>query len=116
MITGIENVTFKVSDLGRACDFFEQQLGLKVVYRDDKARWAEVDAGALHIGLQQAEPAGGGCNPVVSLRVENLDETVAALRARGVEFASGIISSDAGRSITVRDPDGNQLDLFEPAD
>ncbi|MCS7049610.1 MAG: VOC family protein, partial [Verrucomicrobiae bacterium] len=80
MITGIENVTFKVSDLGRACDFYEQQLGLKVVYRDDAARWAEVDAGALHIGLQQSEPAGGGHNPVVSLRVENLDETIAGLR------------------------------------
>lgn len=116
MITGIENVTFKVSDLGRACEFYEQQLGLKVVYRDETAHWAEVDAGALHIGLQQAEQAGGGCNPVVSLRVENLDETVAGLRARGVEFVGDIVMSEAGRSITVRDPDGNQFDLFEPAE
>jgi predicted enzyme related to lactoylglutathione lyase len=116
MITGIEIVTFKVADLDRACDFYEKKLGLKVAYRDDAAKWAEIDGGALHLGLQQAEDAGGGRNPFLSFSAEDLDATVATLRERGVELVGDIVTSDVGRTITVKDPDGNQFELFEPGD
>jgi len=116
MITGIEIVTFKVADLGRACDFYENKLGLKVAYRDDAAKWAEIDGGALHLGLQQADEAGGARNPFLSFSAEDLDATVATLRERGVELVGDIVSSDVGRTITVKDPDGNQFELFEPGD
>lgn len=113
MITGIENVVFKVSDLGRAVDFYEKSLGLPVAYRDDAAQWAEIDLGAIHLGLQQTEPFGGGRNPYVSLAVEDLSGTVAVLKERGVEFVGEIVTESFGCLITVKDPDGNQFELFE---
>jgi catechol 2,3-dioxygenase-like lactoylglutathione lyase family enzyme len=116
MITGIENVVFKVSDLGRACDFYTNSLGLKLAYKDEPAQWAEVDLGAIHLGLHQAAPFGGARNPFVSLATEDLATTVATLRARGVEFVGDIVEEEFGRTITVKDPDGNQFELFEPAD
>ncbi len=116
MITGIEIIVFKVSDLKRACDYYENKLGLKVAYRDDAAGWAEVDLGAIHLGLHQAPPNGGGRNPYLSLATEDLDGTVAALRQRGVGFVGEITTEEFGRFITVQDPDGNAFELFESAD
>ncbi len=113
MITGIENVVFKVADLNRACAFYEKSLGLKVAYRDDAAQWAEIDLGAIHLGLQQAEPHGGARNPYVSLAVEDLDGTITTLKQRGVEFVGAVVTDSVGRTITVKDPDNNQFELFE---
>src|SRR3990172_8689666 len=110
MITGIETIVFKVSDLKQACEFYEKQLGLKVAYRDDAAQWAEVDLGAIHLGLHQAEPHGGARNPYVSLAVDDLDATVAELKGRGVEFVGDVVTESVGRMITVKDPDNNQFE------
>ena len=66
--------------------------------------------------MHQAEPFGGGRNPFVSLSVDDLDGTVAALRERGVEFVGDVTSQSFGRQITVRDPDGNQFELVELGD
>jgi len=116
MINGIEIVVFKVSDLGRAVEFYEQKLGLKLAYKDDAEHWAEVDAGAIHLGLHQAEPFGGARNPFVSFRVDDLDATVATLRERGVEFVGEVVTDAVGRNVTVKDPDNNQFELFEPGE
>ena len=116
MITGIENVVFKVADLGRAVEFYEKSLGLTVAYRDDAAGWAEIDLGAIHLGLQQAEPAGGGTNPYLNLAVEDLDGTMTLLKERGVELVGEVATDAVGRSVTVKDPDGNQFVLFEPGE
>ncbi len=116
MITGIETVVFKVADLARACEFYEKKLGLKIAYKDAAANWAEVDLGAIHLGLHQSQPAGGGRNPYVSMAVDDLNGTVATLRERGVEFVGDVTNESFGRMITVRDPDGNQFELFEPGE
>ena len=116
MINGIDAVVFKVSDLNRACDFYQNQLGLALAYKDEDSQWAEIDLGAIHLGLHQAEPFGGGRNPFVSLSVDDLDDTVAALKQRGVEFVGEIVVQPFGRQITVRDPDGNQFELTEMGD
>jgi metallothiol transferase len=114
MIKGIANVVFKVSDITRSCDFFEKKLGLKIAYRE--ANWAEVDLNAVHLGLMQAEPAGGARNPFLSLLVDDINATVATLKERGVEFSGDIKDEPFGKLITVNDPDGNQFDLFEAAE
>ena len=114
MIKGIANVVFKVSDINRSCDFFEKSLGLKIAYREEN--WAEVDLDSIHLGLHQTEPAGGARNPFLSLLVDDLNGTVATLKERGVQFNGDIKDEPFGKLITVNDPDGNQFDLFEPAE
>ncbi|NQU11981.1 VOC family protein [bacterium] len=116
MINGIDALVFKVSDLNRACEFYQNALGLDLAYKDEESQWAEVNLGAVHLGLHQAEPFGGGRNPFISLAVDDLEATVAALKQRGVEFVGEVTSQPFGRQVTVRDPDGNQFELVEGSD
>ena len=53
-------------------------------------------------------------HPLV-LRTHDLDGAVAALRTAGVPFRNNIESGPAGRQIQIEDPDGNPVELFEPA-
>jgi glyoxylase I family protein len=61
---------------------------------------------------QSQEP--GGWNRLV-LRVEDLAARVAALRERGARFRTDIIAGPGGKQIQLLDPDGNPIELFEPA-
>jgi predicted enzyme related to lactoylglutathione lyase len=52
---------------------------------------------------------------MLNLRVEGLDGLVAALRAAGIEVAVDPETSPNGRFARLSDPDGNPLELWEPA-
>ncbi len=116
MLKQLVSVTFSVRDLDRACDFYASMLGLKLAYRNKKTGWAEFDLGPARLALQQREPYGGGANPLVTIRVTNIDRTVATLKQRGVAFENnGVIHDDFfGRWVHCKDIDGNVLNLFEP--
>jgi len=60
----------------------------------------------------QQEP--GGWNRVV-LRVENLPAWVSVLKSQGVRLRNEMEVGPGGRQIQVEDPDGNPIELFEPA-
>jgi glyoxylase I family protein len=61
---------------------------------------------------QQQEP--GGWNRLV-LAVDDLAATVASLRQNGARFRNEILSGPGGKQIQLLDPDGNPIELFEPA-
>ena len=46
--------------------------------------------------------------------LENLDSSVAALRAAGVRFRSGMIEGVGARQVIIEDPSGNPVELFSP--
>jgi glyoxylase I family protein len=56
----------------------------------------------------------GGSNRVV-LRVQELPAIVSALRAAGVPLRNATETGPAGSQIQVLDPDGNPVELFQPA-
>jgi glyoxylase I family protein len=61
---------------------------------------------------QQQEP--GGWNRVV-LRVTGLPELIAVLKKAGLRFRNELETGPGGRQIQLEDPDGNPIELFEPA-
>ena len=61
---------------------------------------------------QQQEP--GGWNRIV-LRVKDLPALVESLGKGGVRFRNTVETGPGGRQIQVEDPDGNAIELFEPA-
>jgi glyoxylase I family protein len=61
---------------------------------------------------RQQEP--GGWNRVV-LRVADLPALIAMLTKAGVHFRNEMEVGPNGRQIQVEDPDGNPIELFEPA-
>jgi glyoxylase I family protein len=63
-------------------------------------------------GGRRQEP--GGWNRIV-LQVEDLPSVVERMRRAQVSFRNQIESGPGGRQIQLEDPDGNPIELFEPA-
>jgi catechol 2,3-dioxygenase-like lactoylglutathione lyase family enzyme len=62
-----------------------------------------------------AKPVPGGWNRIV-IEVDDLDTTVAALRAQGARFRNEPIAGPGGRQVLAEDPSGNPVELFEGRD
>jgi glyoxylase I family protein len=51
----------------------------------------------------------------VVLKVSNLPGFIAALKSAGIRFRNDMEKGPGGRQIQIEDPDGNPIELFEPA-
>jgi glyoxylase I family protein len=61
---------------------------------------------------QAQEP--GGWNRVM-LQVADLPAAMEVLKKAGVRFRNEVEAGPGGKQIQLQDPDGNPLELFEPA-
>jgi len=123
--TAFHGVRYIVADVERAVDFYTTQLGFSLEHQKLPA-FATVALGALKIHLSGPDASGsrplpdggqqspGGSNRVV-LRVDNLSAAIEALRHAGATFRNDMETGPAGKQIQVLDPDGNPVELFEPA-
>ncbi len=103
MIRGVANIWMPVQNIDRAVDFYETVLGLPVVKRDGP--WAEIDANGVMVGLNGREPEGAGSEggPVLTFQTESsLEDAVADLKGRGVEFPAEISEHYWGRLATFK--------------
>jgi glyoxylase I family protein len=114
-----------VQDVARAIAFYTQHLGFRLEHQQLPA-FANVSLGDAKILLsgpgasgsrpmpngQSQEP--GGWNRVV-LKVADLPAFIDTLTNAGVHFRNQMETGPGGRQIQVEDPDGNPIELFEPA-
>ena len=124
-ITGFHGVRYLVTDVERAIEFYTKHLGFRVEHQHLPA-FATVAYGPLKMHLSGPDASGsrplpgggrqnpGGSNRVV-LRVEDLQGLINTLQSAGVQFRNAIETGPAGKQIQVQDPDGNPVELFEPA-
>jgi catechol 2,3-dioxygenase-like lactoylglutathione lyase family enzyme len=115
-------VRYFVEDLDAAVAFycghldFEPELTpsprFAMLYRGDLRLLLSVP-GEPHALPDGTLPEPGGWNRI-SLRVADLDASVAALRARGARFRNDIVTGVAVRQVLLQDPSGNLVELFEP--
>jgi glyoxylase I family protein len=118
-------VRYQVADVGRSVKFYVEQLGFKLEHQQLPA-FANVSLGALHLLLSGPGASGsrpmrdgarqepGGWNRIV-LRVANLTDVIAELEKSGLRLRSQMEVGPGGRQIQLLDPDGNPIELFEPA-
>lgn len=118
-------VRYQVADISRSVAFYTQHFGFRVG-RQQPPAFANVSLGPLHLLLSSTGASGsrplpdgrrqepGGWNRIV-LRVPDLPSGVDALRKAGVRFRNEIEVGPGGRQIQIEDPDGNPIELFEPA-
>jgi len=123
--TAFHGVRYIVADVERAVEFYTTQLGFALEHQKLPA-FATVSLGALKILLSGPEASGsrplpdgaqqspGGSNRIV-LRVDDLHKAIEALRHAGATFRNTMETGPAGSQIQVLDPDGNPVELFEPA-
>jgi glyoxylase I family protein len=124
-ITGFHGVRYIVTDVKRAIDFYTNSLGFGLEHQQLPA-FATVALGPLKVHLSGPGASGsrplptgerqdpGGSNRIV-LRVSELPPVIEALRSSGATFRNSMETGPAGRQIQVEDPDGNPVELFEPA-
>jgi glyoxylase I family protein len=124
-VTAFHGVRYLVTDVQRAIDFYTTHLGFSLEHEQIPA-FAAVACGSLKILLSGPGASGsrplpgnkpqkpGGFNRVV-LRVEDLPAVIESLRGAGVRFRNSMETGPGGKQIQVLDPDGNPVELFEPA-
>ena len=124
-IKAVHGVRYQVKDVARAVAFYTQCLGFTLKHQQLPA-FANVALGGMDILLsgpgasgsrqmpngQQQEP--GGWNRIV-LKVTDLAACIATLRDAGVTLRNEMEVGPGGRQIQIEDPDGNPVELFEPA-
>lgn len=113
MILRVWDVTFTVSNLEQAVDFYGRVLGLPKKYQF--SNYAGFDCGGVEIGLVPgdvaAHPAGA---PVVDLLVQDMDTSCRLLSGKGVRFLKEPHDTAwGGRIALFADPDGNMLQLVQ---
>jgi glyoxylase I family protein len=125
LINAVHGVRYQVKDVARAVAFYTQQLGFTLKHQQLPA-FAAVSLTGVDILLsgpgasgsrqmpngRQQEP--GGWNRIV-LKVTDLPACIAAIKDAGVTLRNEMEVGPGGRQIQIEDPDGNPVELFEPA-
>ena len=124
-VEGLWGVRYQVKNVDRSLNFYTQHLGFKLDQKNLPA-FAQVSAGDLKLILsgpgasgsrpmpdgRQQEP--GGWNRVI-LQVKDLPASIESLKKAGLRFRNEMEAGPGGKQIQLEDPDGNPIQLFEPA-
>ena len=125
IVLSLWGVRYQVKDVKRSIDFYTKQLGFKVDMQNLPA-FGQVSVGNLKLILSGPGASGsrpmpdgrqqqpGGWNRVV-LQVSDLRARIETLKKAGVQFRNEMEAGPGGTQIQIEDPDGNPLELFEPA-
>ena len=123
-IERLDHLVLTVADLGKTVDFYTRVLGMEAVTFGG-GRTA-LTFGRSKINLHQAghefEPKAHRATPgsadVCLIVEDSLDDVVAELTATGVAIVEGPVDRTGAtgpiRSVYVRDPDGNLVELSVP--
>ena len=119
-VTGTHHVALFTSDLERMRAFYVDTLGLPQVGAFPGGRIIFIDAGSTAIELIKRDGWAGtdtGSWQHLAFQVASVDETYAELTAQGIAFhvEPKNVPEDAPacRVAFFRDPDGNNLELFQ---
>ena len=125
IVMGLWGVRYQVKDVSHSIDFYTKQLGFKLDQQNLPA-FGQVSVGNFKLILsgpgasgsrpmpdgRQQEP--GGWNRIV-LQVSDLPARIEVLKKAGLHFRNEMEIGPCGKQILLEDPDGNPIELFEPA-
>lgn len=125
LAVAFHGVRYQVADVARSVDFYTTRLGFKLEHQQLPA-FAAVSIENLTMLLSGPGASGsrpmpdgrrqeaGGWNRVV-LRVDDLPARIRELKDAGLGFRNEMETGPGGKQIQLLDPDGNPIELFEPA-
>ena len=124
-IKSVHGVRYQVKDVARAIAFYTNHLGFRLE-RQQLPAFANVSLGDSQLLLSGSGASGsrpmpngatqepGGWNRIV-LKVADLPACITALKQAGIHCRNEMETGPGGRQIQIEDPDGNPIELFEPA-
>jgi len=125
VVEAVHGVRYQVTDVARSAAFYTQHLGFTLKHQQLPA-FASVALGDAQILL--SGPGASGSRPMpngrsqepggwtrVVLKVADLAGCITELKRAGLRFRNEMETGPGGRQIQIEDPDGNPIELFEPA-
>ena len=125
VVVGFWGVRYQARDVARSVAFYTEKLGFEVDQQRLPA-FAQVSVGGLKLILSGPGASGsrpmpdgihqepGGWNRVI-LHVADLPARITELKQAGLHFRNEMEVGPGGKQIQLEDPDGNPVELFEPA-
>ena len=117
MIKHIAFTMYPVTDMVRARRFYEDTLGLQLTRREAREfEWVEYDLDGGTFALTDLKEGGapsaeaGGS---IAFEVQNVDQIVEQLRAKGVRIKLEPLSTPVCRLAVILDSEGNAITLHQ---
>jgi glyoxylase I family protein len=124
-VKSFHGIRYQVKDVARAVAFYTQHFGFKIEHQQLPA-FAAVSLGDALMLLSGPGASGsrpmpngepqepGGWNRIV-LKISDLPGFIAELKKAGIRLRNEVETGPGGRQIQIEDPDGNPVELLEPA-
>ena len=121
-VTGIGGIFFKCNDPEKTRDWYGKHLGIESQKWGAVFEWRDADDAnkkgstawnPFKSDTKYFEPSTSSF--MINYRVENLEALVEELKKEGVTVVDEIQSYDYGKFVHIMDPDGNKIELWEPA-
>jgi methylmalonyl-CoA/ethylmalonyl-CoA epimerase len=111
----IGQIAITVGDLARSRDFYQNALGMKFLF--DAGNMAFFQCGNIRLMIGTSDQAGPRGGTILYFKVQDIQETYALLKDRGVEFeqAPHLVAKMPGHDLWMaflKDPDGNILGMM----
>ncbi len=117
-------VRYIADDVAEAARFYAEHLGFRIDLQPGPG-FAALSRGELRLLLNA--PGAGGAGQAASdgrrpepggwsrfqVELDDLAQTVAALRGAGCTFRTDVVEGAGGRQALLEDPSGNVIELFE---
>lgn len=120
-VTGIGGVFFKTKDPEKLRQWYSTHLGIKTDQYGACFDWRKPDGGKGFTVWSTFKEDTKYFDPsekqmMINYRVENLAELLNVLKEEGVTVIGEIEVYDYGKFGWIMDPEGNKIELWEPAD
>jgi len=121
-VTGIGGIFFKCEDPKKMNEWYSQNLGLPVQSWGTMFKWRDAEDpdkesytvwSPFAKDTKYFEPSKKEF--MINYQVDDLKALVEQLKADGVTFIDELVDSEYGKFIHLVDPEGNKIELFEPA-
>lgn len=120
-VTGIGGVFFKCKDPKAINEWYKNHLGFETTPYGTSFEWLDKDTNKK--GLTQWNPFSDTTKYfepsqkdfMINYRVDNLEALVEQLKKEGVTIVDKLETYDYGKFIHILDPEGNKIELWEPA-
>lgn len=117
MIKHIAFTVYPVTDMARARRFYEEVLGLRMARCEaHEFEWVEYDLDGGTFALTNVTEGGApsaDAGGSIAFEVQNVDETIEQLRAKGVRVKLEPFSTPVCRLAVILDSEGNALTLHQ---
>ena len=120
-VIGVGGIIFKAKDQEKLTNWYKENLGIDFQYGYFEFKWADEPAnvapGSTVFGIFKDDTTEIPSDKsfTINLRVVDLDGLLAELTEKGVTVSEKVDEADFGRFGWLVDPEGNKVQLWEPA-